>query len=212
MLVVVAALVSWSYDIGRRFAGFDRSASETEIGNLHARIAELEGENARLGALAHSGENSVEIERTTREQMLRQIKTLEEDNIRLKENLAVYESLASGGNKRDTVSLSRFSVDPGGQPGHYRYRVLVSRQGAKTEPEFRGELQFRLAVQQPDGKSAMMVLPQEGERNRSAYTVEFRNFRSFEGSFQIDPALHLQRIEARLVQGDQIKATQSLTF
>jgi hypothetical protein len=208
-LASALALAGWIYDAGRRFAGFDRNESESEISALRLRVAELEAETLRLGALANAGESHLQIERSTREQLARQVTTLEEENVRLKENLAVFENLASGGMKNEGISLSRLRVEPQGTGGRYRYRVLASRQGLQANQDFTGELQFYLTVQQPGGESAMMILPRPGESDGPRFLVAFRNFRTLEGNFQLPPDLKIRRVEVRLVQGGQIKASQN---
>lgn len=212
VLALALALAGWIYDAGRRFAGFDRTESETEITALRNRLGQLEEETARLGALANAGESHLQIEKTTREQLARQVKALEDENVRLKENLAVFENLASGGMKSEGISLSRLRIEPLGTGGRYRYRVLASRQGLQTNQDFKGELQFFLTVQQPGGESAMIVLPQSGDSDGGRFPVAFRNFRSLEGSFQLPAEAKIRRAEVRLMQGGQVKASQSIAL
>lgn len=209
-LVFIAA--GWVYDSGRRLGGFDRSASEEEIGMLRERIAELEEENARLRAIANSGESNLQIERTTRDQLSRQVKTLEDENTRLKENLAVFENLARGGSPSESVSISRLRIDPDGGSGRYRYRLLVSRQGQSAGQEFRGNLQLYLTVLRGGSESAMIILPLADDPDSARYAVTFRNFRSLEGHFRIAPEDVIKRVEVRLLQGGAVKASQSITL
>jgi hypothetical protein len=212
VLALGLAMAGWIYDAGRRFAGFDRSESESEITALRDRVAQLEEESARVGALANAGESHLQIERTTREQLTRQVALLEEENVRLKENLAVFENLASGGAKGEAISLSRLSIEPDGANGRYRYRLLAARQGLRTNQDFKGELQFYLTVQQPGGESAMMILPKPGDADAARFSVVFRNFRSLEGNFQVPPEAKIKRAEVRLVQDGLVKASHSVSL
>jgi hypothetical protein len=205
-------VAGWVYDSGRRFAGYDRSASEAEIGTLREKVTQLEAENARLRAIANAGDSNLQIERTTRDQLSRQVKNLEDENTRLKENLAVFDNLAKGGSKGESINVSRLRVEPDGMPGHYRYRMLVSRQGEQAGEEFRGNLQFYLTVLQAGGDSAMIILPQPNDPEAARFAVSFRSFRTVEGRFQVDPDARIKRVEVRLVQGNAVKASQSITF
>lgn len=211
-VAMALAMAGWIYDTGRRFAGFDRNESDNEIASLRNRVSELEEETTRLAALANSGGSRLQIEKTTREQLAAQVKVLEEENSRLKENLAVFENLAAGGAKTEGVSLSRFRIEPDGAEGRYRYRVLASRQGQKTGKEFQGELQFYLLTQQAGGENAMIVLPQPDARSVSRFSVIFRNFRTLEGSFQISRDAKIVRAEVRLVQDGIVKASQTIVL
>jgi vacuolar-type H+-ATPase subunit I/STV1 len=205
-------LAGWVYDTGRRLGGFDRSASEEEIGMLRARVAELETEVSQLRSVANAGDSNLQIERTTRDQLSRQVKTLEEENNKLKENLAVFENLASGGSKGESISLSRLRVEPDGVRGSYRYRLLVSRQGEQAGQEFHGALQLYVTVLQGESESAIIFPPRPEDPDAAKFAVAFRSFRTLEGHFQIPPESRVKRVEVRLVQGNAVKASQSVTL
>lgn len=212
IVALALALAAWVYDSGRRFAGYDRSASDAEIRTLREKVAQFEDETARLRAIANASDSNLQIERTTRDQLSRQVKNLEEENTRLKENLAVFDNLAKGGSKGESLNVSRLRVEPDGVPGHYRYRLLLSRQGEQAGEEFRGSLQFYLTVLQAAGDSAMIILPRPDDPEAGRFAVNFRSFRTIEGRFQIAPEARIKRVEVRLVQGNAVKASQSITF
>jgi len=212
VLVVAVLLGGWVYDTGRRFGGFDRSASDEEIGTLRQKVSELEEETARLRSITNSGESNLQIEKTTRDQLSRQVKTLEEENTKLKENLAVFENLASGGSKGESINLSRLRVEPDKERGRYRYRLLVSRQGEQAGQEFHGNLQIYLTVLQAADESAMIILPRSDDPDAARFAVTFRSFRTLEGHFQISPEARIKRVEVRLVQGNAVKASETITL
>ncbi len=212
VLACVLALAGLIYDTGRRFAGFDRSESESEIQTLRGKVEVLAAESARLRSIANSGDSSLQIERTAVDQLTRQARALEEENARLKENLAVFENLANGGTKAETVSLTRVRVDPDGVLGRYRFRVLASRQGPQASQEFRGNLQVYVTVLQAGGDSAMIIFPRADEPDAMRFSAVFRNFRSLEGYFQVPADTKVKRVEIRLVQDGAVKASQSVTL
>ncbi|HZV55565.1 MAG TPA: DUF6776 family protein [Rhodocyclaceae bacterium] len=212
VLALALALAGWMYDAGRRFAGFDRSESEGEIKALREKTELLEAEATRLRSIANSSDSNLRIERTTLDQLTSQVKTLEEENARLKEGLAVFENLASGGGKTEPVSISRLRVEPDSMAGRYRYRLLLSRRGAEANQEFRGALQLYVTIQQGNGDGAMIILPRPGDPEAGKFAVLFRNFRSLEGHFEIPPDARIRRVEVRLVQEGTVKATQSITL
>lgn len=212
VLVVAVVLGGWVYDTGRRFGGFDRSASDEEIGVLRQKVSALEEETARLRSITNASESNLQIEKTTRDQLGRQVKTLEEENAKLKESLAVFENLASGGSKGESINISRLRVEPDKERGRYRYRLLVSRQGEQANQEFHGSLQIYLTVLQAADESAMIILPRPDDPDPARFTVNFRSFRSLEGHFQIPPEARIKRVEVRLVQGNAVKASQSITL
>jgi hypothetical protein len=205
------ALAGWIYDAGRRYAGFDRTETEQEMSALKERVAELEKEGARLGALANSGESSLQIERTAQQQLARQVRSLEEENARLKEDLAFFENLAAAEGKEAGFSLNRLRVEPDSVPGQYRFRALAATQGGKKDREFKGSLQILVAMQQ-EGKSAMIILPAANDPNRQRYNISFRHFQRVDGTFQVPAGARITSVELRLMQDGAMRATQTITF
>lgn len=212
VLAVGLALAGWIYDAGRRFAGFDRRLSESEIAALRDRSVELEREVARLRSIADAAENSQRIDKTAIEQLTAQVKTLSDENTHLKESLAVFENLAGGRAGSEGLQLTSLRVEPDGQPGHYRYRVLASWRGPDTKKEFAGNLQFHVTLQYPDGRNVMMFIPRPGEPESFRFAVSFRTLRRLEGSFQVPAEAKLSRVEARLVQEGTVKASLGITL
>src|SRR5258705_1600718 len=106
MLAFSAALAVWVYDAGRRFAGFDRSEVEQEMNAARSELAKLRDELERLRAVANAADSKVSIERTTQQKLGQQIKGMEQENARLREELAIFESMLSS----ETASAAPVSV------------------------------------------------------------------------------------------------------
>jgi len=212
VLAMSLALAAWVYDAGRRFAGFDRSESETEIGDLREKVSALVAESARLRSIADSGDSNLQIERTSVEQLTRQVRSLEEENAKLKESLAVFENLANGGTKQEAATLTRLRVEPDSLRGRYHFHVLASRQGAQANQEFHGSLQVYVTVRQAAGDSAMIIFPRPDDPQVQKYQAEFRNFRNLDGYFQVPADSRVLRVEVRLVQDGSVKASQSISL
>jgi hypothetical protein len=205
------AFAGWMYDAGRRYAGFERDESDTEIRLLRDKTSQLAEDVARLQTMANTSESHLQIDRATVMRLTAQVKTLEEENTRLKENLAVFENLAAGGGKATGVSLGRLRVEPDAVPGKYRYRMLASQHGAEARQDFKGTLQFHVTVQAASGHSAIIVLPRPDDPDAASFAVSFRAFRSLEGSFRIPPDATIKRVEARLIQNGAVLASESVS-
>jgi hypothetical protein len=209
-LAVALSLAGWIYDAGRRFGGFDRSESEQELRDLRAQIATLQSDLERQRSLADAGESSLQIERTTAQQLSLQVKRLELDNARLREDLALFEGLAQseGGNQKVvTIHRLRVEADAAGM-GRYRYRMLVAAPGGKHEQEFNGRLQLTVTMQQA-GKVVMMSLPRADAAESAEFRVVFKHFRRIEGVFQVPSGAVVKAVEASMLQGGTTIATQS---
>lgn len=205
------ALAAWMYDAGRRFAGFDSSELENELSNLRESKARLESETARLRAIANASDSRLQIEQTAQAQLAAQVKTLEDENNRLKEDLAFFENLAPS-EHRDKVSIHRFTVERDVLPGEYRYRLLVL-QGGRLDREFHGSLQLVVEMQR-DGKDATMLIPDQAETANPDFKLNFKYFRRIEGTFRVPPGAKVRTIQARILENgsDEARASQNVNL
>jgi hypothetical protein len=209
VIVITAAslaLAGWIYDAGRSIAGFKSSAMDT----LKTRVEDQEAELKQLRSLATSSVARLQIEQAAQAQLKKHASELEGENIRLKEELAVFENMAQGRGVEGSLAISRLRIEPTGER-RYAYAMLVTRQQSKRDGEFRGQLQFLLNIQQ-DGHGAMMTLPAAGDAEAGRYQVSFRNFHRLEGGFDIPEGARLISVEARLVQDGSVKAAQRVTL
>lgn len=205
------SIAGWVYDAGRQIAGFDQKETAQELAGLRERIAVLEQEAAGLRTVVNSGESSLQIERTAQQQLARQVKSLEEENSRLKEEMAFFENLAAAEGRDAGFSINRLRVEPDALPGRYRFRALAATQGGKKDREFKGSLQLVINLQQ-DGKSAMMILPAAEDPNRQRYNISFKHFQRVDGSFQVPAGARVASVEVRLVQDGTVRAAQTVTL
>ena len=207
-LAVSLVVAAWLYDAGRRFAGFDRSESEQELSQLRASVAKLEEETRRLRSIADASESRLKIEQSAQAQLGAQVKSLEEQNTRLKEDLAFFENLTPA----DRLSIHRFKVEPDALPGEYRYRLLVL-QGGRRDREFQGSMQLVVSVQE-NGRDATIIIPDQASAGDSAYRLRFKYFQRVEGTFRVGPKAKVLSVQARVLEhgSDQARASQSVSL
>lgn len=201
------ALAGWIYDTGRQFAGFDQSSSDRELSEMQEQAARLGSELELARKTANSSESRLRIEATTQERLATQIKTLEEENTRLKADLAMFENLAGGHVGNAGLAMSQLQILPVGTEGEYRYRLMLVQTGDKKQLEFRGALQLIATVQR--GKETVTIqFPVAGDGSADQYQVSFHYFRRLEGVFKVPTGTQLRRIEVRLIKNGVIKASQ----
>jgi hypothetical protein len=132
MLAFSAALAVWMYDAGRRFAGFDRGMVEQELTAARSELVKLRSELERLRAASNSADSKVFIERTAQQKLAQQIKGLEQENARVREELAIFESMLSSETAGAApLSVLRFKVEQDVLPWEIRYRVLLLSTGSR---------------------------------------------------------------------------------
>jgi hypothetical protein len=208
---LLVILATWMYDAGRRFAGYDASTAQSELATLRVRAAALEEEVRSLRAITTSSDSRLQIEKSAQAQLVKQMKALQAENARLREDLAFFENLAASA-AEDKLAVSGFKVEPDLVPGEYRYRVLVTL-GGRKEREFNGRLQLVVDMQLGDRDVTLMVPPDE-KTDDAAYRVRFKRFYRAEGSFRVDPKAKVRSVQVRVFdQGAaQPRATESYTL
>ena len=181
----------------------DAGAMETELESLRLQVRSLDEELLRYRATAGTESNAVQMERSTQQRLLDRVRALELENAVLKEDMLLFERLIPAAGEEGAIRLENFRVvSDGGQ--NLRYRVLISFHSGKQTPEFRGRLEFLVTFVQR-GKSQEMVIPSRRERG-GEFQVEVRNFLRKEGTFELPAGARLLSVEARLLQGDTLRA------
>ncbi len=209
VLSVSLALAFWIYDAGRQYLGFEAVASGgDEVARLHGRIAQLEDEAKTLRAAMATAESRLQIETAAQAELVKQFKAIEAENARMREDLAFFESVATG-RAADKVAVSRFRVENDAIPGEYRYRLLLT-QGGK-ERDFQGRLQLVIALHHA-GRDLTMVLPDEHGLDGAAYRVQFRRFHRVEGSFKVAPDAIVRTVQVRLFEQGVAQPRATETF
>jgi hypothetical protein len=214
LLGVSAASAAWIYDAGRRFAGFDRSEVQDELTAVRRSLEETRAELERVRAVANAGDSRVSIERTAQQNLAKQIRALEQENARLKEELATFESmLSSEARTTQALTVYRFKVEPDLLPGEYRYRLLLLTPTTRREREFHGRLELVVNLTEA-GRSAIMSFPEQGDAGAGAFKLGFKYFQRVEGTFRVSPKAKVESVQVRVYEGNspQPRATHSVTL
>ena len=209
-----AALAAWMYDAGRRFAGFDRSEVEQELAAVRREFAAVRKELEHLRAAANAAGSKLSIERTAQRNLAQQIRVLEQDNARLREELAIFESmLSSDSANAGPLAILRFKVEPEVIPGEYRYRVLLLASGPRRGREFQGRLELVVSLTEA-GRSAMITVPGPADADLSAFRLTFKHFQRAEGVFRVSPKAKVASVQVRVYEtgAAEAKATKSVTL
>jgi len=214
LLGVSAASAAWIYDAGRRYAGFERSEVQEELTvakrELEAARAELEG----LRAISNAADSRLAIERTAQQKLAEQIRTLERENAKVREELATFESmLVSDARNANALSIYSFKVEPDVLPGEYRYRLLLVTPSARGAREFNGRLELEVSLTE-GGQSAMMSFPEQADAGAAGFRLAFKYFRRVEGTFRVSPKAKVEGVQLRVYEtgSNQPRATHAASL
>ena len=213
LLGLSAAAATWIYDAGRRFAGFDQSEVADELATTKRDLAAAQEELEHLRAAANAAERRLSIERTAQQKLAQQIRTLEQDNARVKEELATFESMLSSESSGSVLTVYRFKVEPDVLPGEYRYHLLLVTPRTRREREFHGRLELIVNLTGA-GQNAMMVFPEPGDASASEFRLAFKYFRRVEGTFRVNPKARVESVQVRVYEtgSNQPRATHTVSL
>src|SRR5207237_2755175 len=175
------------YDGGRRFARSDHSEVQEELDRTKREFQAARSELEGLPAIANAAESRLSIERTAQQKLAQQIRTLEQENARVREELATFESmLSSEARTANALSIYRFKVEPDVLPGEYRYRLLLLTPTTRQGRDFNGRLELLVNLTE-GGRSAIMSFPEPGDAGAAAFRLAFKYFRRVEGTLRVSP-------------------------
>ena len=202
LALVVGVAAYWWFESPSGESG--RLVSRQEFEALEQQVAALTEERDRLSVVANAAESQINIEKATQKQLAEQVRTLSEENARLKEDLAFFERLLPANTGRG-VSIRRLTAELIA-PNQLRYRLLIM-QGGKNPPPFVGELQLAvMLVPEGDGADAMIVFPEENNSDPQRFALKFRQYQRVEGILTLPEGAEVQSVQARVVQKGQIRA------
>jgi hypothetical protein len=214
LLGISAASAAWIYDAGRRFAGFDQSEVQEELNRVTKELDTALAELERLRAIANAADARLAIERTAQQKLAQQIRVLEQDNARVREELATFESmLASEARSGHAPAIYRFKVEADVLPGEYRYRLLLVTPSSRRERDFSGRLELVVSLQE-GGQNVMMSFPEQADAGASAFRLAFKYFRRVEGTFRVNPKARVESVQVRVYEtgSSQPRATHTVAL
>ena len=199
-LLMAGGVVWWAYDAGLSLAGFHRGQAESELAKLREQVATLQSENALLVSKAASNERQAQIEHAANLETTKQLKGLNEENIRIKEDLAFFQDLSLSGTRGTELSIQRFKIEHDALPGEYRYRLLLVRSGQQRAKEFQGHLQLLVNAQQ-NGRKTVVTFPQaNAAAEDAAYKLNFKYYQHIEHSIQLPPDMLVESVQIRVFE------------
>lgn len=204
ILAILALGLSWSmYDAGRKFAGFNKNEITFELDRLSELNSHLQQDNNELRAKIAGFERQLQMDLVARQDISNHIKTLQNENIRLKEDLAFFQNLGSASGKTEhPVSIGRFKLERGQLPGEYRYSLLLVQGGQRTK-NFQGNLEFVVNFLQNGEK---MVTPLASENPTKMFSVSFKFYERVERSFRMPPDAIVESIQVKVFENGVAQA------
>lgn len=143
-------------------------------------------------------ERQLQVQKAAQENLARELAVVQEESIKLKENVAFYQSILEESAGSDRVRLNRVQIDKTEQTGRYRYLVVLSQQGSHSKP-VAGNLQFKLLGVDGEGKPSSVPLKLAPD-NAAQAAVKFRYYQRLEGGFALPEGLTAEAVEVSFLE------------
>jgi hypothetical protein len=202
------------YEYGRDFAGPDRRELVGHNEQLAAQLRETAAERDRSTALANAYEGELKVERAAQEQLMQQVRVLEEETTRLKEDLAFYDSLLPAGKSDKGIVIRSFRLQPEdeSQAQRMRFRLLIQQSG-KADRDFVGSVQMEVRFTQKGGSFLYEMPETDATPERSkAFDLSFRHYQRLEGTFTLPTGAVANSVLVRVMAAGETQTQQSFNL
>lgn len=210
-LLLIGFAIWWAYGSGLELAGFKRSQAEQELNELRERVHFLESENAQQANQLAAYERQGQIEKALDLEVDSQVKILNEENARLKEDLLFFQNLPLTGAREAELSIHRLKIEPDVLPGEYHCRMLLVQSVQQRGRQFDGKMQFVVNGEQ-DGRKVVLQFPQEtSPTDVAAHQLSFKYYQRVDKVFKLPPEMRVESVQVRVfergMQEPKIKQT-----
>lgn len=201
MLGFSAALALWAFEFGRNIAGLNqdgRHASEL-ITQLRQQLDDARRDRDAAQSVANSADSLLKAEKVTQQRLAEQVKSLEAENLALKDDLGFFERLlpASGSG----LSVRGLQAEAAGQ-GQLRFQLLIMQQGGRAQPEFKGKVELLLSGTR-DGR------PWADSAPTFSQPLAFKQYRRVEGLLNLPANSTVKQVQVRVIdEVGQVRAGQ----
>jgi hypothetical protein len=175
-------------------------------GDSQEKLDSLRSERDRLSATVNAAESQLTIERSAQKQLVMQVKSLTSDNVKLKEDLAFFESLLPTDGAAQGVSIRRLKAEAVA-PNQLRYQLLIM-QGGKVSGQFTGNVQLAVSVVQA-GKNVMLNFPDSSAGGTDKFKLAFKYYQRLEGILTLPDGVSMKSLQARILNNGQVRTQLS---
>lgn len=201
-----AAIGLWAFEFGKDIAGLDRGSKAemqktyAELARLQLELAGLRAERDKAQSVANTASTLLTSEKVTQERLAVQVKNLEADNRRLRDDLGFFEKLIpTTGVGGIAIRSLQAQVEQGRV---VKWQILVI-QAVKDPVEFSGRLELSFVGVQ-NGKPWAAALP------GGPQVFKLKQYGRLDGVFDLPPHAVIKEVSARVLDGSVTKAVQTV--
>lgn len=201
-----AAIALWAFEFGRDIAGLDGGAGD-ELARIKAQMQVLQqelqvvkDERDKAQSVANTASTLLTAEKAAQAGLLAQNRQLEANNQALRDDLGFFEQLIPAIGTQG-IAIRGLQAERT-EPTQVKWQVMVMQSGKKM-PDFSGRLEVSVSGQL-QGKPWSMDLP-EGSK-----PLAFSQYGRVQGVLAVPAQAVIKLLNVKVIEGEQIKATQSV--
>ncbi len=210
MLAIVAgfcaAIALWAFEFGKDIAGLDKGTKQQleqmrlENDALRGQLGALNDERNKAQSVANTADILLTAEKVSQEKLMALNRQLEVDNQQLKSDLGFFEQLIPASR---TAGIAIRGLQAELQTaGALKWQVLVI-QADKDPAEFKGQLELTFAGLE-NGKPWAAKLP------AGTHPVVVKQYGRFGGLYAVPVNVVIKNVTARVLEGQTVRAVQTL--
>lgn len=180
----VIAVAGWGlFYYGQSTAGEDFVALQQEKKVLQENIARMLDENQELREQKAVLEHGGNIEKQAYDQVNTSLRTLQDEILELKEEVAFYRSIVAPKESSKGLRIQSFKLEENGQERGYRYKLVLT-QVIKNNKVTRGTVSIVVEGLQSD-KPTKFKLGAITALKKNTLSFKFKYFQNIEGDVQL---------------------------
>ena len=201
-----AAIGLWAFEFGRDIAGLE-SGGQTELLQLRDKVTALQVEvdaarvqRDQAQSIANTAGALVAAEKASGERLAAQVKQLDDDNRRLRDDLGFFEKLIPASSS-EAVAIRGMQAEVL-DGGKIRWQVLVI-QSKKNAPELLGSLEISFS-------GVVSGKPWSSAPPAISVPLKLSQYGRLEGVFEVPPQVGIKAMTARVMDGAALRASQTI--
>lgn len=180
-----------------------------EFGNLRTGLERLIDENRALQAKLVYGERQLQVERAAQDNLTLELARLQDEGMRLKEDLEFYRNILNETPGPSEVKLQSFKLAKSKQAGEYEYHLMIVQSG-RSNKTVQGNVKLMLNGTK-DGQAITMPVNLDTAASQ-AMKINFKYYQRLDGSFTVPEGMTVETVEASFIEigASQPKISQTV--
>ena len=168
-----------------------------EFSNLRGSLERMVEENRVLQAKLVIGERQMQVERAAQDNLAIELAKLQDEGIRLKEDVEFYRNILNEAPGPSTVKLQSFRLVKTRQAGKYEYHLMIVQSG-RSNRTIQGNMKLMLNGTK-DGQPVSVPVSQDASVSQ-AMKINFKYYQRLDGSFTLPEGMQVESVEASFIE------------